>query len=399
MGRRLLLVAETVTLAHLARPLVFAAAANARGWSVTLACDPRCNRFLGAFQGHVAPISSIDPKQFLSALRRGAPVYSAATLKCYVREELELIRRVQPDLIVGDFRLSLSVSARVAKVPYATIANAYWSPDYHPPSWPVPQLSFMQYLPIPLAQALFGIARPFAFAQHARPLNELRRRFDLLPLDPDLRRVYTDADFVLYADLPELFPIAVPTLPSRFLGPVLWEPEVGLPEWWDDMLRAEQVIYVTLGSSGEASLLPSVVGAMSTLGRTVLVATAGGSLPSPLPPNVRVAEYLPGLAVACRASAVICNGGSLTSYQALSAGVPVVGIASNLDQFLNMQAIEQVGAGRTVRADRFHPSRLRRLVGDVLGTPGIKTAAQAVANWCGAHRFGDNAKSFFDSVP
>src|SRR6185437_13111769 len=49
---------------------------------------------------------------------------------------------------------------------------------------------------------------------------------------------------------------------------------------------------------------------------------------------------------------VICNGGSPTCYQALSAGVPVIGIASNLDQFLNMLAIERLGAGVMLRADR-----------------------------------------------
>ena len=40
-----------------------------------------------------------------------------------------LIEAVQPDVIIGDFRLSLAASARRAGVPYAALTNAYWSPQ------------------------------------------------------------------------------------------------------------------------------------------------------------------------------------------------------------------------------------------------------------------------------
>jgi UDP:flavonoid glycosyltransferase YjiC (YdhE family) len=44
------------------------------------------------------------------------------------------------------------------------------------------------------------------------------------------------------------------------------------------------------------------------------------------------------------------NGGSTTGYQALNEGTPVLGIASNFDQYLTMQAIERRGAGILVKA-------------------------------------------------
>ena len=50
-----------------------------------------------------------------------------------------MIREVEPDVVVGDFRLSLSVSARVAGVPYLAITNAYWSP-YARQRFPLPEL-------------------------------------------------------------------------------------------------------------------------------------------------------------------------------------------------------------------------------------------------------------------
>jgi UDP:flavonoid glycosyltransferase YjiC (YdhE family) len=63
-----------------------------------------------------------------------------------------------------------------------------------------------------------------------------------------------------------------------------------------------------------------------------------------------VADYLPGDAATARASLVICNGGSLTTQQALAAGKPVLGIASNMDQHLNMGALCRAGAGELLRA-------------------------------------------------
>jgi UDP:flavonoid glycosyltransferase YjiC (YdhE family) len=61
---------------------------------------------------------------------------------------------------------------------------------------------------------------------------------------------------------------------------------------------------------------------------------------------------LPGTEAAARSSLVICNGGSPTSQQALAAGVPVLGIAGNMDQFMNMVAVVRAGAGEMLRADR-----------------------------------------------
>jgi len=380
--RRVLLAAEAVTLAHLARPLAIGRALEAMDWQVTLACDPRFRGFLGDFHGKYRELRSVQPEVFLAALRRGTPLYDVETLNRYVVDDLRVIGEVKPDLIVGDFRLSLSVSARLARVPYVALANAYWSPFYEPGKWPVPELWLTKLLPIAVAERVFRVARPAAFALHSRPLNRVRKRHCLADLGLSLRRVYTDADFVAYADAPALFPIATLPATHRFIGPALWEPPVSFPPWWSELREDRPMVYVTLGSSGQASLLPAVAETLGALDLSVVIATAGRArLPAP-PPNTRVAEFLPGTQVARRADIVVCNGGSLTCYQALSAGVPVIGIASNLDQFLNMQAVERIGAGLSLRADRFRPAELLRVVRQVLDDARFRTSAKRVADWC-----------------
>jgi UDP:flavonoid glycosyltransferase YjiC (YdhE family) len=381
-SKRILLIAEAVTLAHVARPLCFASGLDRRRYEVAIAAAPRAAEHIHAAGQKHLPLFTIEPAQFLAALARGAPVYDTATLERYVDADLELIEAFRPDLVVGDFRLSLSVSARLAAVPYLSIASAYWSPHYSPPRWTVPDLPLSRLLPLALAQPLFAAVRPIAFAAHCRPLNAVRRRRGLAPLPSDLRVVYTDADWVAYADLPELFPMPQRPAAHRFVGPALWEPHNPPPPWWEAVPADRPVVYLSMGSSGDGRLLPTMVGALSRLPVTLLVATAGAAMPPAVPSNVLAAPYLPGLQACARSTLVVCNGGNLTAYQAAAAGVPVLGVAGNLDQFLNMAAFEAVGAGLTLRADRLSAAALSAAAERMLAEP-AHGAARALQESCG----------------
>jgi UDP:flavonoid glycosyltransferase YjiC (YdhE family) len=76
---------------------------------------------------------------------------------------------------------------------------------------------------------------------------------------------------------------------------------------------------------------------------------------------------------------VICNGGSPTSQQALAAGVPVLGIAGNLDQYLNMDGVVRTGAGLLLRSDRLVEEELRATALRLLHDPEPRIAAGRVA--------------------
>ena len=126
-------------------------------------------------------------------------------------------------------------------------------------------------------------------------------------------------------------------------------------------------------------MLPLVLEALADLPVTVIAATAGTIDVASAPANAFVAAYLPGDLAARRASLVICNGGSPTSQQALAAGVPVLGVAGNLDQFLNMGGVVKAGAGVILRADRFRKKKLLRQVRAMLANPALTAGAGRVA--------------------
>ncbi len=364
--KRVLFVGEAVTLAHVARPMVLARALDPARYEVDFAWHPRFAYLFPASGFAMHAIESIPGPRFEAALAAGKPLYDADTLRRYVEEDLRLIALTRPDAVVGDFRLSLAVSAAVAKVPYLNLTNVYWSP-YARQRFPVPELPVTKLLGVGLGQLAFSLARPMAFALHARALNTVRREHGLASLGHDLRRTYTWGDHTLYADIPELF--ATRDLPPNhhFLGGILWSPEVAKPAWWDTLPADRPVVYVTLGSSGRSDLLPVVLEALAGLPLTVIAATAGRVALPRVPANAFVADFLPGEAAAARARLVICNGGSPTTQQALAAGVPVLGIPSNLDQYLNMQAVVAAGAGHLLRAGQ-------------TSAPAVNAAASALLN-------------------
>ena len=252
-----------------------------------------------------------------------------------------------------------------------TISNAYWSPYYVRPGFPLPVLPMTKLLPLAVAKTLFRIASPLAMPAHCAPLNRLRAENGLPSLGPNLRRVYTDADLTLYADAPELFELAAAPDNHRLIGAVTWEPASPPPAWWHELSRDSPIVYVSLGSSGPKAMLGRVLDALAPLPVQVIASSAGAPIESTRWPNAQLAPYLPGRAAAAHSALVICNGGSLTAYQALLSGVPVFGIANNMDQFMNMQALEAAGVGRLFRGDRLDAERLRAAVLGVTNGLGV----------------------------
>lgn len=396
-GRRLriLFFAEAVTLAHVARPLVLAGAAARSGHDVSIACHERYRHFVEGAGLPWLPLHSISSRQFAQALANGNPVYDLPTLRGYLRDDLQLMQRMEPDLVVGDFRLSLSVGARLARVPYATVTNAYWSPFIAQRGFPMPVLPLSRRLPLGLARTLFNTFGPAVMALHCAPLNRLRRENLLPSLGSDLRRVYTDADHTLYADVPEMFALTELPPTHRHLGPILWSPPVPLPPWWDHLPKDRPIVYATLGSSGDPALLPAILAVLAGLPLTVIASSAGTPISTQAhASNVHVADYLPGRLAAARARLVICNGGSPTAQQALDARVPVLGIVSNMDQFLNMDAIVRREAGVLLRADRIDPAALRKAVVGLIDDAQVQEKAQQLSTAFALHNAEANFNRF-----
>lgn len=380
--KKILFFAESATLAHVIRPVVLADTLNPAQYDVSIATSADFKSIASQTGLPIHDLWSIGSKAYLAAVNAGQVVFSYSVLKRYVQDDLRLINLIQPDVIVGDFRLSLAVSARLAKIPYVGISNAYWSP-YAQIKYEIPAHPTTKWLGFTTANHVFQLLRPVILAHHSLPMYKLCRKYGIKPFGFDLRRVFTEADISVFADAPEMVPTQDCGVSDRYtyIGPVIWSPEVALPPELTTQSKESPLIYITMGSSGDPSLLNTIAKAAASLGCRVAVATASGSLDKTIQGQIITRDFLPGSSIAAMAKLVICNGGSPSTHQALLQGTPVLGIPANMDQLLNMNFIMATGAGLKIRADQITYDNIRTAAQQILNEDSFSKNAQQVENW------------------
>jgi UDP:flavonoid glycosyltransferase YjiC (YdhE family) len=378
MRRRVLFATENITLAQVVRLASLASKLPPERYEVHFACSDFDPLVFGGAAFQKWPLYTIDKEQGFKALAKGERLYDVKTLERYVSDELRIIDEVRPEVVIGDFRLSLAVSAPKRGVHVASLINAYWSPYAVREKWPVPDHPIVRLVGVERAEKYFPQALPKVFGHFAAPLNAVRKRHGLAEFE-SLAHQLCFGDSVLYPDVPELCPLEGAPSSHRFLGAVQWSPKVEIPPASLTAIAANPMVYVTLGSSGDIDVLQTVLDGLDGLPIHCVLATAGRAAPERVPANFFVTDYVPGELIAARAQFVVTNGGSSTGYQALAAGVPVLGIPANLDQYLAMQAISRAGAGVTLRNGGLTKDQVRKAAVRLLDAPAMKRAAEGLA--------------------
>lgn len=347
---KLLFLSEAVSLAHFGRPLILAEWALKNGAEVHFASSAqsliKTNISVNGIKSHT--LFTINEKLFYSRINQGSFFYKTSELKKYVAEELALIKKVKPDLIISDFRLTASISAELSGKPLLNLSNSYWSPHYACP-FPAPESGIFKYLPLSTTNLIFNFVRPFAFKYFGKELNQTRKFYGLKTKN-DFREHYTDGTFTGYMDLPNFVNLKKLPVNHFFLGPIIWSPKTnGISQG----LKDKNNVYVSMGSTGNNSLLPQIVksvlknnlniiiSGLNSLEKEKLLATfpilKGKSI---IEHFIQAEEILPF----CKLT--ICHGGSGTVYQSLESGIPVLCFPKNPDQGLVSMAVSQKNIGR-----------------------------------------------------
>jgi UDP:flavonoid glycosyltransferase YjiC (YdhE family) len=395
--KRILFISENVALGQVVRLLELAKSLNPQHFEVHFACSSFSPLVFEGTSFRQHSIYTLDIEKINKALNSGSRLYEEETLSKYVEEEIALFRDVQPDLVVSDLRLSTSISAPHCGIPLATLTNAYWSPYRNLEKFPVPDHSTVNIFGEQKAAYFFNMFRAQIFSHFTEPINRLRKKYGLKPVG-SLLDVTTYGDYVLLCDTPGLAPLQGAPSHYVYLGPVLWSPNVEPPGWWNQIPDDRPLVYVTLGSSGSIKKLPIILKALGRMPLYAMVSTAGRLAMEAPADNVFVADFLPGDQAAARSALVVSNGGSTTGYQALREGKPLVGVASNLDQYLSMGAIQEAGAGVLLRAGLLTPEALQEGVRRVLDDPSYGEAARRIQGEFMQFQAGERFQSFVYSV-
>jgi UDP:flavonoid glycosyltransferase YjiC (YdhE family) len=238
-------------------------------------------------------------------------------------------------------------------------------------------------------RALFALSRRIS-APWGKPIRDLRARAGLPPVQGS---VFFDSIFSPYGTLAWFsrhFSQPQPDWPSNVticgfpffdqLGPEDCD-LTGLNAFLD---AGEPPILFTLGSSATfqaGSFYHESLGAIQDSNwRGILLVGRDGakSLPSPLPPNVHVAEYAPYSEIMPRCAAIVHQGGIGTTAQALRSGRPMIVVPWSHDQPDNARLVVRLGAGRTLPRGRYSARLVRKELSALLSEASYATKAEAI---------------------
>ncbi|TDK25757.1 glycosyltransferase [Arthrobacter crusticola] len=172
----------------------------------------------------------------------------------------------------------------------------------------------------------------------------------------------------------------------RFVGPVLPAGSDGFtpPFWWGELRDGRPVIHVTQGTidnKDPGRLILPTLRALARLDVLVVATTGGAPLPpGDVPPNARVADFLPHEHLLPLVDVMITNGGYGGTQRALAEGLPVIVAGDREDKPEVAARVAWAGVGINLRTGSPSPRAVRKAVRQVLSDTSYREAAGRLAS-------------------
>lgn len=362
---RFLLAAAGNTLSHLAKCLALREALAARGHEVHLAAAPGRSGFLrdlGVPHEVLPEPGDVD--------RAAAPTlawFRAPRFEACLRAEVDLLRRLRPDRVLGVFRFTGALSARLAGVPYDALVCGCMTPAC------AETLGFAPGAPGEAEQAAaLAFFRRAAAGRIARALRAL----GLPPVDDAWALLLGDRTFLW--DMPELQPLR-PLPGLEHVGPIRWDGwpvDPGAAARLDALRPPLAVVSFGTGG-GHAPVAARLAEVLQRLGYSVALGAGGREHPEwpAAGPRFAAFDFLPVERALGRAAVVACHGGQGIAFEALRQGVPLLVVPFQPEQAQNGRCLERLGCGLRLAdlppflpgAPRAEELFLARAAGEVAG--------------------------------
>ncbi|MGM7696706.1 glycosyltransferase [Microbacterium sp. A84] len=172
----------------------------------------------------------------------------------------------------------------------------------------------------------------------------------------------------------------------HFVGPMsrVTKSDGELPEWWSELDGSRPVVHVSQGTIANTDydeLITPTITALADDDVLVVVSTGGrplSTLPSPLPANVRAAEYLPHDRLLPLTDVYVSNGGYGGVHYALEHGVPLVVAGMTEDKAEVSARVQWAGVGVNLRTNKPTPDAVGVAVRRVLADPSYAERSRAL---------------------
>ena len=285
-----------------------------------------------------------------------------APLDKILDDQVQVIQREAPDMVVCDGTFSLTSAAYITNTPAAAIMNAYYMHFYRPGSVYRTLINLWDKLHL------------------SRIRNRVFKRYGCEPVDAKElfwnTRVISPglADFDEYIKDYEHW---------EAVGPIWGKLPCDRPAWLDQLDDDQTTVYISFGSTGdlERFLLKNYADLEATSYRFVV--TTGGQVSeatqAKAPDSFFFSDYAPGDEVLKHCDALIFHGGNGTMYQALAAGVPMLALPHTLEQDINARLCDTHGFGIRLKPSQAVGPRLVQALDRILNEDGFAESARGFA--------------------
>lgn len=379
MRKKILVMPDGNWLSHTSRPFEIAKVLREMDHEIIFASDGEYMKLPRDEGFPVIPIKTIAPERVLACSRNGrVNWYDYSLIEKCVEEELSLFDKTKPDSVLTDFRLPLSTSCELANIPLTVTLNASWT-NYYSIRVKAPEhLRVTRIFGKRLTTLFTPWIKDFIITFDTRPFNKFRRKKGLSPRKNiwDIWR----GDLNLIVDIPDYGPTE--NLPEDFhyIGPIVWEPEMESPDWLETLDSRRPTLYFTMGSTGYTQFFEQAIEIFGNTNYQCIMTTAGMADIQHIPDNFYVVDYAPGSKIMEKSDLVVCQGGNGTIYQAMSQGVPIIGIPTMHDQEFNLDRVESLGIGIHLSELKFKPAHLVEAVEKILSEESYKKNALQYKN-------------------
>lgn len=173
------------------------------------------------------------------------------------------------------------------------------------------------------------------------------------------------------------------------VGPTTWMPMTAQdpPPWIAELGRERPAVLASVSTVGapDEQLLATLAEAVRGDDVDVVATVAGEIELSPLPPNMRVAPFVPHTALLPHVAAVVSHAGNGTVTHAACAGVPLLLLPAGRDQFEVARGAAAAGIALVLDRDDLEPAALRASLRALIDDRRYRDHARAIAQRASAY--------------
>lgn len=310
-----------------------------------------------------------------------ADPFTGQELKRRVEGEIRLFTDLKPAAVVIGFTLSVTLSARIAKIPLVYVMPFPLTRpflDAGLAEWPnMFDYPLLRIIPKPTRDR--WINDWFKSTKlWIRPFEKLSREYNIKPIQK-LVDIY-EGDYSLVTDIPDL--TGVKALPEnwQYVGPIFAHLNGDVPDELLNLPKDRPVIYCAMGSSANRAILRTVIESFDGAPYLVISPMKAHFEKENLkvPSNVMLYNWLPADKVNPLADIAVIHGGQGTVQTACASGTPFVGIGLQPEQEANIDMIVRQGCAIRLSKRNFSRQGLMQSIETLLHDSHVRQRADEI---------------------